>query len=108
MNKGLSALLCFSPIVVYLLVSVPLMVLTVGVEMGTIPEDDFSVTFALLLLVGALVLVVLVYGVMIWLIVKSVKNPMMSTTEKVVWSICLYMFNVVAYPIYWIVYIRKE
>lgn len=107
MNKKLSCFLCWMPLVLMFLVCGPLMFVSIGMDMGVISEE-VAVPLLLLLLLGSVLLVVAVFGVMIWLIIKTVKNPVMDTGTKVAWGFGLYMLNVFAFPVYWFMYIRNE
>ena len=90
-----------------ILVCAPMMVIGIGVEMGFISEG-VVLPMMLLLIIACLLLVVSTWGVMIWLIVKTIKSPSLEVGLKIVWCFLLYLFNVIAYPIYWFAYIRNE
>lgn len=107
MNKVLSFILCLVPAVLFWGSVIPLMGISVAEEMGTISYEALGVGM-ILILIGALLSVIAVYGVMIWLMIKTVKNPNIDKGLKVVWCICLYMFNMFVFPVYWFIYIRKE
>lgn len=107
MSKKLSCFLCWMPLVLMILVCGPLMFVSIGMEMGVISED-IALPILIVLLIGTLVLVAAVWGVMIWLIVKTVKNPTLDTGMKVAWGFALYMLNVFAFPVYWFMVIKKE
>lgn len=107
MSKGLSCFLCWLPLVLYIVAVIPMCVVAVGSEMGMF-ADEMVLAVAILMLLVAILFVVATYGVMIWLIVKTVKNSQMEGAIKVVWCICLYFLNVLAFPAYWFIYIRKE
>ena len=70
--------------------------------------DDYTFLYRRVVDKYRILAVIAVYGVMIWLIVKTIKKQEMSTLAKVVWCICLYSFNIFVFPIYWFVYLRKE
>ncbi len=106
MNKVLSCILCFLPGVLFWSSCVPLMGYVFAEDRGMSIEP--TGLFIILILLGSFLAVIAVYGVMIWLIIKTVKNPSLDTPLKVVWCICLYMFNMCMFPIYWFIYIRKE
>ncbi|MBO5087733.1 MAG: hypothetical protein J6C01_03575 [Lachnospiraceae bacterium] len=107
MNKKLSCFLCWLPLVLMILVCGPLMFISIGMDAGVIPEE-VAVPILILLLLGSILFVVAVWGVMIWLIVKTVKNPTMDTGMKVAWGFGLYMLNVFAFPVYWFMHIKNE
>ncbi len=44
----------------------------------------------------------------VWFIVIAVKNKKLSDMQKLVWGIVLYMVNVLAFPVFWFMVIRKE
>ena len=107
MKKVLSFILCILPFILFFGTTIPLLGVAMAEEMGTMPEETLM-GISIVLLIGAVLAVVAVYGVMIWLIVKVVKNPNLTTAVKVVWSICFYFLNIFAFPVYWFVHIRKE
>ena len=64
--------------------------------------------FMLGLVLFTLIAVILTFVLMIWYMIKACKNPELTTGMKVLWCVLLYCFNLVAFPVYWILYIRKE
>lgn len=59
-------------------------------------------SFSLLLPAGLLAL-----GLMIYYLIQIVNNRALPDGERVVWIIVIVVFNIVAFPIYWIMRIRK-
>lgn len=106
MNKGLSCVLCFLPGVLFAIALVLMGVCSVG-AVGTMGEGEIAI-LTILMLLTAFLSVVAVYGVMIWLMIKTFKNSNLTTGVKVVWCIVLYALNLFAFPVYWFVYIRNE
>ena len=74
--------------------------------MGIITENEKGLAICVFLI--AIIAVIVIFGVMIWLIVKTIKNKEFTTAKKVVWCICLYYLNIFAFPVYWFMHIRKE
>ncbi len=107
MKKGLSCLLCWLPLVLFCCSYIPLIIVSIMGEMGIV-EDSTLGLLMIFILFGVILSVVAVYGVMIWLIIKTVKNATLDTAAKVLWSIGLYALNMLIFPIYWFVLIRKE
>lgn len=107
MSKKLSAFLCWLPFVMMFLVLVPWMVVSIMMNTGVIAEST-AVPILIIIMLFIFVWVASVWGVMIWLIIRTVKNPSFDLGMKVAWGFGLYMFNVIAFPIYWFVVIRKE
>ena len=77
---------------------IPLFGISIAQELGTITEEAAE-SIAFILCIGAIVAVIAVYGVMIWLIVKTIRKKEFDTGVKVVWCICLYWFNIFAFPL---------
>jgi len=107
MKKGLSCLLCWLPLVLFCCSVIPLLFVSVMGEMGMMEESTMGILL-IFIFFGAILSVVAVYGVMIWLIIKTVKNETLDVTAKVLWSIGLYCLNMLIFPVYWFMYIRKE
>lgn len=107
MSKKLTAFLCWLPFVMMFLVLVPWMVTSIMMNAGVIAEST-AIPILIIIMLFIFVWVASVWGVMIWLIVRTVKNSSMDTGVKVAWCFGLYMLNVIMYPIYWFVVIRKE
>lgn len=40
--------------------------------------------------------------------IKAMKNPVIDGDMHMIWAICIVLFGMFIYPIYWIVHIRKE
>ncbi|MBQ9983457.1 MAG: hypothetical protein IJP29_02600 [Lachnospiraceae bacterium] len=107
MSKGTACFLCWLPIVIAVLEALFILFVAIGVipaEGGTIQAAIVGLT----MVVGYLATVVAEFGVMIWLIVRTVKQTEWDTTCKVVWVICLLLFSAIIYPIYYFACIRKE
>lgn len=101
MKKVVSFILCILPFILFFAACIPALYFSISEEMG-------SVMLGICVLVFAILAVIAVYGVMIWLIIKTVKKQGMTTETKVVWCICLYFLNIFAFPVYWFMNIRKE
>ena len=107
MKKVLTCILCLLPFILFFGIIIPLFGISIAQELGTITEEAAE-SIAFILCIGAIVAVIAVYGVMIWLIVKTIRKKEFDTGVKVVWCICLYWFNIFAFPVYWFMYLRKE
>lgn len=106
MNKVLSCVLCFLPGVLFAIALVLMGICSM--ETGGTMDGSVGAIFIILMLLTAFLSVIAVYGVMIWLIIKTFKNSNITTGVKVVWTILLYSFNMLVFSIYWFVYIRNE
>lgn len=107
MKKVLSFIKCILPLILFFVTCIPLLQYSITEKtefFSQVPDEILPI----LLFCLAILTVIAVYGVMIWLIVKTIKKQEMSTLAKVVWCICLYSFNIFVFPIYWFVYLRKE
>ena len=106
MKKVVSCILSFLPLVMIFLTMVVffLSYFIVGEGTMTAGETIFMLGLVLFTLIG----VVLTFVMMVWYMIKACKNPEFSTGIKVLWCVLLYCFNLVAFPVYWILYIRKE
>lgn len=62
----------------------------------------FRISFALMLPAGLLAL-----GLMIYYLVQIVNNKALPDGERIVWIIVIVIFNIVAFPIYWIMRISN-
>ncbi len=107
MSKKLSAFLCWLPFVMMFLVLGPWMVVSIMMSAGVIAEST-AVPILIIIMLFIFLWVASVWGVMIWLIVRTAKKPGFDLGMKVAWCVGLYMFNVIAFPIYWFVVMRKE
>lgn len=106
MNKKYG-FLCWLPLVMMFLIFVPWIIVSISMNTGVLAESA-AVPILIFLLVLILIWVVSVWAVMIWLIVRTVKNPNIDIVWKVVWVFALYLLNVVAFPVYWFVVMKKE
>lgn len=107
MSKKLSAFLCCFPVAMLFLSIGPLTVLSMMIDYELVDAIGAIVGFILMLL-GILVWAISLWGVMIWLIVRTIKKPDWDGGKKALWVIALYVFNMIAYPVYWLVVIREE
>lgn len=106
MNKVLSCVLSFLPLVLFILSMVGLIVFAIVAGEGTMSVGG---TIALIaLFIFELITVVLTFGIMIWYMIKACKNPELSTGMKVLWCALLYCFNMIAFPVFWFMYIKNE
>ena len=108
MNKILSCCLCVLPVLLYIVIVVPTVIIDIGLELGTIEGSEMILALLIILMVGAFIFVFATYGVMIWLIAKTVERDDMQLPIKAVWCGCLYYLNIFVFPVYWFIYIRKE
>lgn len=106
MNKALSCILCFLPGVLFTIALV--MIGMCSIATGGTMAGSVSAIFIILMMLASLLSVIAVYAVMIWLMIKTFKNPNITGGVKVVWTIMLYALNMLVFPIYWFVYIRRE
>ncbi len=106
MNKVLSCFLCFAPIVL-LVMYVGLLLFYMMFAMGGAPTG-----LVMGILIGIMILIVLyivaLYGVMIWLSVRTCKSSTIEGGMKAAWVVMFIFVNVLIYPVYWFVQIRQE
>lgn len=105
MKKAMSCLLSFLPLI-FLIISMIGIIKLAAVESQTLYGAE--ALGAMFYVFCAFVAVVLCYGVMIWYIIKTCKNPEFTTGTKVGWGVALYFLNVFVFPVYWFMYISKE
>lgn len=107
MKKIGSFIMCILPFLLFFGTVIPIFVFMYldMVNPGTMDAMEGLMIFLVFL---SFVTVIDVYGVMIWLIIKTVKNQRLSGVAKVIWCLCLYFFNIFIFPVYWFVYLRKE
>ncbi len=106
MKKVLSCILSFLPLllIAFVIIAYIVAVLVIGEGIMTTPE----IIAMICLLAVAVVAVILTFVLMIWYMIKACKNPDLSTGMKVLWCALLYCFNLLIYPVFWFMYIRKE
>ncbi len=106
MKKVLSCMLSFLPLGMIVLTMVVFFLSYFIIGEGTMTTGE--TIFMLGLILFELIAVVLTFALMIWYMIKACKNPEFSTGIKVLWCVILYCFNIIAFPVYWFLYIRKE
>ena len=106
MKKVLSCILSFLPLVLIAFVIIAYIVAAMVIGEGIMTTPEIIAVICLLLI--AVVAVLLTFVLMIIYIVKACKNPALSTGMKVLWVFVLYSFNVLVFPVFWFIYIRKE
>jgi len=105
MKKVLSCILSFLPGITFIIAAIA------GLYMSFFASGPMSTgetIFALLMVGFAFVAVILTYGVMIYYIVKTCKNPQLSGGMKILWVALLYCLNVLVFPIFWFMYLKNE
>lgn len=107
MKKVLTCILSIIPMIATVIMGLAMAVLGIASEEGLLygSTEDVAV---LLMLVFMILYLIAMFGIMIYFIVISCKNPMLPTGMKVLWCFLHYQFNVFAFPVYWFLYIRKE
>lgn len=105
MKKVLSCILSFLPGILLLISLMSVIYISLYME-GEIRGEDMAL--AISMIVTSLLAVIACFGVMIIYVIKVYKNPQMSSGTKIMWYICLYFFNVLIFPVFWFIYIRKE
>lgn len=106
MKKVLSCILSFMPLLLIAFVVIAFMVASIFIGEGNMSTPENIAMICLMLV--AVVAVILTFVLMIVYIVKAFKNPDLSTGMKVLWCALLYFFNLLIYPVFWFMYIRKE
>lgn len=106
MKKVVSCCLSFVPAVMIFLTFVVLLLAMMFLDEGPMNTGEVILMFGFLLfdLIG----VVMTFVMMIWYMIKTCKNPEFSTGMKILWCALLYCFNLIAFPVYWFMYVRKE
>lgn len=105
MKKVLSCILSFLPGILLLISLMSVIYIALHME-GEIRGEEMAL--AISMIVTSFLAVIACFGVMIFYAVKVYRNPHMSSGTKVVWYICLYFFNVFAFPVYWFMHVQKE
>ncbi len=107
MKKVLTCILSFVPLISTVLMGVTLAIFGIASEEGMLygsAEDAMIIG----LLVIMLFYVIAMFGIMIYFIVITCKNPNLSTGMKILWCFLHYQFNALAFPVYWFIYILRE
>ena len=107
MKKTVSGVLCFLPLVLFAFTMISYFLVTSCVD-GSQEFEGVLAVFAILVLVVELLMVILTYGVMIWLMIVSCKRTDFTTGNKIVWCIKLYFLHMFIFPVYWFRYMRKD
>jgi len=107
MKKVLTCILSIIPLIATVIMTMAMVFLGIASEEGLLYGSSEDIAVLLLFLFMILYLIAM-FGIMIYFIVISCKNPMLSTGMKVLWCFLHYQFNVFAFPVYWFLYIRKE
>lgn len=107
MNKTLSAILSFAPLVLLIIACAGLFITSFALGMDNELVGGALVAM-ILILICEIVAVIATFGMMIWYIIKTCKNPNFTSGEKVLWVILLYMLNVFVFPVYWFMFVKNE
>ncbi len=110
MKKALSCILSFLPTIIIFLGMIVLILIT-GLENSGYTIGTALTVLRILMLFVAMSGFVLGFVLMIVYIVKTFKNPNLSTGMKVLWCLLLFYLSVFFYgilPVYWFVCIRHE
>ena len=107
MNKTLSAILSFAPLVLLIIACAGLFITSFALGMDNELVGGARVAM-ILILICEIVAVIATFGMMIWYIIKTCKNPNFTSGEKVLWVILLYMLNIFVFPVYWFMFVKNE
>ena len=107
MKKVLTFILAVLPAIIGFFYTISLIALGVSVAEGWVygVTEDILV---LLMLVLTLVLLVFLFGAMIYFFVDTCRNKKISGGMKILWCFLHYQFNAFAFPVYWFLYLRKD
>lgn len=106
MKKVLSCILSILPIVMIAITFIVALVFLMIVGEGTLTTGQ--TIFMICLFAFELIGIALTFFMMVWYMIKTCRNPEFSTGMKVLWCALLYCVNLIAFPIYWFLYVRKE
>lgn len=107
MKKVISCILSFVPLVGTGFMTIAMVAFGIAHQEGMLygrTEDMVMLT----LFIITLVFVLCMYGFIIYYIVKTCKNSLLSAGMKIFWCFMHYQFNALAFPVYWFMYIRHE
>ncbi len=109
MKKILSCLLSFLPLVLFAISMFFIFFMEISSLFWETTEPPFWFVFlAVFMVIFTLLMVIAVYAVMIYYIVIACRSPYLDTSMKALWCILLYLLNVLVFPVFWFVVIRKE
>lgn len=60
------------------------------------------------LVIMALLMGLLSFGLMIYYIIHAINNPQIDNNEKILWVLLFVLTNIISYPIYWYMRIWKR
>lgn len=107
MKKVITCILSFIPLVFTVLMTIAMVSFGIALDQGA-----FYGTMEDVVVIGLFIFIILyliaVFGIMIYFIVITCKNPNLSTGMKVLWCFLHYQFNAFAFPVYWFIYILRE
>lgn len=107
MNKTLSGILAFVPLAA--MSSLLVAMIYMGINFGDAAYLTSAERVLLILtFIYMLACTALSFGFVAYYIVKTIRNPQLSTGMKVLWCFMHYQFNAFVFPIYWFLYIRHE
>ncbi len=106
MKKALSCILSFLPLVMIVTTFIVLLACMIIFGEGTMSTGE--TILAMGLIIFELIGVALTFFMIVWYMIKTCKKPEFSIGMKILWCALLYCFNMIAFPVYWFLYVRKE
>ncbi len=107
MKKVVTFILCIAPVILFFATAIPLLYISMASDLGTVSEETVNV-LAMFLCSGTLLTVFMLFGVMIWLIIRVYRDKSMPTITRAKWVAVLYFLNMFVFPVYWFRFFRRE
>ena len=107
MNKTVTGILAYTPVITYFSSLVLIMYTIIMEESGT-GYSDVSELVALVGLTVVFVCVIVTYVDIVMFIIKAGENRNLSTGKKTLWGVLMYFFNIFIFPVYWHLHILRE
>lgn len=108
MNKKLTCIASLAPIVGVVFGFIGMVIIAFAMEETEVAGAIFGVGGMMVSFLLILIGVIMCWVDIIWFIVLTCKRKDWDTSEKVIWSIVLYMLNIFVFPVYWYLYLRTE
>lgn len=109
-GKIILGLFTFLPFIFFIVMMCLFGFMFMRVFTGDQGQSEFPQVF-ISVIVFQMIMIICSLALMIIYIIKAFTNPVIGQVEKIIWVIVIFMFGMVAMPIYWFFYIwqdRKE
>lgn len=107
MKKVITCILSIIPLIGTILMAIAMVAFGIASEEGMLYGSAEDVMIIGLLLIS-IFYVIAMFGIMIYFIVITYKNPNLPTGMKIMWCFFHYQFNAFSFPVYWFIYILRE